>query len=88
VFTIDEMSEYLDDLRKLIIDTYETNNRQPVVLIAHSMGNLYVQYFLKYLDPQWKKTYIKSFIALSGPWGGAVKTIRLMTSGTVIVRTC
>jgi len=80
---IDEMSEYLDELRQLIIETYETNDQQPVVLIGHSMGNLYVQYLLKYLDPQWKKKYIKCFISLAGPWGGAVKTLRLMTSGNV-----
>jgi lysophospholipase-3 len=75
------MSDFLNDLQKLIVETYNMNDRQPVVLIGHSMGNLYVQYLLKNLPQRWKQTYIKSFISLGGPWGGAVKSIRLMTSG-------
>ena len=86
VFKTDEMSEYVKNLQLLIEQTYEENGRQRVVLIGHSMGNLYILYMLNHLPQSWKDQYIKSFISLAAPWGGAVKTIRLMTSGWRIFR--
>lgn len=77
---LDEMSEYFDRLKELIVNTSQ-QNQMPVVLIGHSMGNLVIQFFLKNLPKQWKEKYIKSFVSLAGPWGGAVKSVRLMTSG-------
>ena len=35
----------------------------------------------KYVNQAWKDKYIKSFVSLSAPWGGAVKTLRLMSAG-------
>lgn len=77
----DEMPEYLDNLKQLIVSTYEENHGEPVILVGHSMGNLYVHYLLTHQSHKWKKKYIKSFISLAGPWGGAVKSIRLEISG-------
>jgi len=45
------------------------------------MGNLYIHYLLTHQSSKWKKKYVKSFISLAGPWGGAVKSIRLEISG-------
>jgi len=78
---LDEMSEFLNDLQKLIESSYEDNGNQPVILLGHSMGNLYIHYLLTHQSRSWKEKYIKSFISLAGPWGGAVKTIRLEISG-------
>lgn len=76
-----EMQDFLVQLEQLIVDTYENNSQLPVVLLGHSMGNLYIQHMLSNKSKAWKKKYIKSFVSLGGPWGGAVKSIRLMTSG-------
>lgn len=76
-----EMSEYLKMTVKLVEETYSLNNNQPVVLIGHSMGNLYILYLLNQQPQSWKDKFIKSFISIAGPWGGAVKTLRLMASG-------
>lgn len=76
-----EMSDYMKRLQSLIVETYEQNGNQRVVLIGHSMGNLYILYLLNHLPQPWKDQYIKSFISLAAPWGGAAKTLRLMTSG-------
>jgi len=81
---LDEMSEYLTKLKELIVSSYEENHYQPVILLGHSMGNLYIHYLLKHQSSSWKQTYIKSFISLAGPWGGAVKTVRLQISGWLL----
>jgi pimeloyl-ACP methyl ester carboxylesterase len=80
VFT-DEMASYVRDLIDLIEQTFTKNNNTPVVLLGHSMGNLYILYTLNQMPQAWKDKYIRSFISLSGPWGGSVKTLRLMASG-------
>jgi lysophospholipase-3 len=53
------------------------------MLIAHSMGNPVTLYWLNnYVNDQtWKDKYIRYFVSLSPPWGGALKPLRLMASG-------
>jgi len=75
------MVDYIRNLQTLIETAYQENGQQKVVLIGHSMGNLYILYLLNHLPQSWKDHYIRSFVSLAAPWGGAVKTIRLMTSG-------
>jgi len=81
---LDEMSEYLKDLQQLIVSCYEQNGHQRVILLGHSMGNLYIHHLLTHQSDSWKRKYVKSFISLSGPWGGAVKTVRLEISGWLV----
>ena len=77
----DEMLEFINNLRTLIEQTYVSNSNKKVVVLGHSMGNLYILYLLNHQSKEWKDMYIQSFISLAGPWGGAVKTLKLLASG-------
>jgi len=76
-----EMGDFFEDLVKLIEDTYTLNGNSRVILMAHSMGNLYSLYLLNRMSQEWKDTYIQSFVAIAAPWGGAVKPVKAMVSG-------
>lgn len=52
-----------------------------VVIIGHSMGNLFIQYMLKNLTQSWKDKFIDSFISINGPYIGSVKALKAITSG-------
>ncbi|XP_076452446.1 lysosomal phospholipase A and acyltransferase-like [Babylonia areolata] len=77
-----EMQGFFQDLRRLIEDTYEKNGNSRVVVVAHSMGNPVLLHFYNHLVSQdWKNRYIRSHVALGAPWGGSVKSLKLMCSG-------
>ncbi|XP_071174623.1 lysosomal phospholipase A and acyltransferase-like isoform X1 [Mytilus edulis] len=76
-----EMSGYYSQLTKLVEDTYTINNNSKVVLLGHSLGNLVLLYFLNQKPQEWKDKFIGSFVTLSAPWGGSVKTIKMQASG-------
>ncbi|CAF0721102.1 unnamed protein product [Brachionus calyciflorus] len=77
-----ELTDYYKNFTKLIEETYEMNNNTKVMLVAHSMGNPVSLYWLNnFVSQAWKDKYLKNFVSLSAPWGGASKTMRLMASG-------
>ncbi|XP_056454893.1 phosphatidylcholine-sterol acyltransferase [Gadus chalcogrammus] len=75
-----ENEEYLSKLKGLVEEMYDQYQR-PVLLLGHSMGCHYVLYFLNQQPQAWKDKFIKGFISLGAPWGGAIKTLRVMASG-------
>lgn len=78
---LDELSEYFEAVESLIEETYEINDQQKVVLLCHSMGCPTMLYFLNRKPQNWKDRYIRSFVTLAAPWGGAVKSLKAFASG-------
>lgn len=76
-----EFQDYFKNLKLLVEETYNKNNESGVTLIAHSMGCPTMLYFLNSQTQAWKDKYIRSFITISGVWGGAAKTLRVMATG-------
>uniref|UniRef100_A0A1A8G6A0 Lecithin-cholesterol acyltransferase n=2 Tax=Nothobranchius korthausae TaxID=1143690 RepID=A0A1A8G6A0_9TELE len=75
-----ENTEYLTKLQALVEEMYE-QYQKPIYLLGHSMGSNYVLYFLNQQPQAWKDKYIRGFISLGAPWGGAVKVVRVLASG-------
>ncbi|XP_061825884.1 phosphatidylcholine-sterol acyltransferase [Nerophis lumbriciformis] len=78
--TPNQNAEYFMKLKELVEQMYN-QYLQPVYLLGHSMGCHYVLYFLNSQPQAWKDKYIRGFISLAAPWGGAIKVLRVMASG-------
>lgn len=79
----DDNADYFIQLQNMIEEMYD-QYQQPVYLLGHSMGCKYILYFLNHRPQAWKDKYVKGFISLGAPWGGAAKTLRVLASGKTV----
>jgi hypothetical protein len=73
--------EYQKDLKSLIEHAYTTNNKEPVVLVSHSMGCLWTLYFLNQQPMEWRHKFVAHFVTIAAPWGGVVEQMMTFASG-------
>jgi hypothetical protein len=76
------LREYCIGLVNLIEQSVKMNNGQKAVLVSHNLGSQLANYFLTGMPQEWKNTYIKCFICMSGTFGGCPKALRTLLSGT------
>lgn len=77
-------SKFLNDLKSLIEEASNSNGGKPVILVSHSLGGLFVFQLLNRSPSSWRNKFIKHFIALSAPWGGAVDELLTFASGNTL----
>lgn len=76
-----EKQGYYSQLKELIEKTYNNAGRK-VVLVVHSMGAPVSLYYLtKYVGQEWKDTYLKAYVSISGVWHGAANAVKAFVSG-------
>lgn len=77
-------TKFLQDLKELIEKASSVNGGKPVVILSHSLGGLFVLQLLNRNPPSWRKKFIKHFVALSAPWGGAIEIMLTFASGNTL----
>ncbi|KAF2324248.1 hypothetical protein GH714_011119 [Hevea brasiliensis] len=77
-------STFLQDLKDLIERASSLNGGRPVIILSHSLGGLFVLQLLNRNPPSWRQKFIKHFVALSAPWGGAVDVMLTFASGNTL----
>jgi lecithin-cholesterol acyltransferase len=65
-----DMRNFLNRAKRLIEDTYRDNGNQPVHVVGHSNGPLYIQYLLTHTSQSWKDKYIHGFTPFAGNFPG------------------
>ena len=65
-----DMRNFRNRAKRLIEDTYRDNGNQPVHVVGHSNGPLYIQYLLTHTSQRWKDKYIHGFTPFAGNFPG------------------
>ncbi|KAH9636976.1 hypothetical protein HF086_008237 [Spodoptera exigua] len=76
-----ENGKFFADLKTMVENTYNANNKSSVTLLVHSMGGLMAMHFLRLQPQAWKDQYIRRLISLSTPWGGSMKAVKVFAIG-------
>ncbi|XP_030384122.1 group XV phospholipase A2-like [Scaptodrosophila lebanonensis] len=76
-----ENQQFFIDLKQLVEDTYEANNRTAVTFISHSMGSPMTLVFLQQQTLEWKRKYVRRLISLAGAWAGSMKAVKVFAMG-------
>ena len=70
---------------KHVVEYLHELNDERVVLIGHSQGCKFGQFFLHWaeekLGREWTDKHVQSFIPMGAPWAGASKVVRALVSG-------
>lgn len=68
-----------------LIEKVSSENKQPAIIVGHSMGNLIANHFLSSQSDAWKHKNVQGMISIAAPWGGAPKALREVLSGDTVI---
>lgn len=71
----------MNRLKTEIEQTVMQSNGKKVVLIGHSMGCLFLHYFLVRQSTEWKSTFVHLYVPIAGPFGGAIEAVEAFATG-------
>ena len=73
---------YCHQLQDLITETVKKSGGKAATVACHSMGNLFFFYCAKRVfSSSWKRKHIHGFVSIAGPFAGAPKALKMITSG-------
>ena len=75
------LDNYLLRLKRLIKEAWRKSGGEKVTLMSHSLGGPLTSYFINCQPKSWKDKYLKKFIAISGPFGGATQALASCLTG-------
>ena len=78
--------QFFLDLKDLIEKTVKTNGGRSCIVVCHSLGCINFLYFLQQQTQSWKDKYIRSWITMGAPFGGAIEPLEALASGNNILR--
>lgn len=72
---------FVNGMKSLIEQAYNTSGGQKVNLITHSLGCIVSSYFLNKMSSSWKNKYINLFCPIAPPFGGAAGALESVLTG-------
>lgn len=76
-----EDAKFRAQIKKLVEEVFESNNKTTVTLIVHGAGGPKLLHFLQEQTQEWKDKHVKRLVSLNGAWGGTVQSIKTYTVG-------
>lgn len=77
----DQLSDYFENVQKVVEDTFEINSKRKVNIICHSLGCLRSVHFLNTRSVEWRNKYIHGYVSLAAPWGGSTEALQSLLLG-------
>lgn len=72
----DESGSWLVKFKDLVERSYGENENSSVIILCHSYGCPFVNYFLsRQLEQEWKDKYIRAMVGVAGAWSGHFKSL-------------
>ena len=65
----------------LLIEKASHLNKKKVVILSHSLGGPFSNFFLNSQTLEWRRKFIDSFVSVSGSFYGSIKSLKALVSG-------
>ena len=85
-FRIIGNDDYRSNLYKKLkkeIEDYKDQYSQKIILLTHSLGGLFIHFFLLEQTEEWKKLYIDKLITINCPYEGSVKVLDILLKNKI-----
>ena len=60
------------------IEIYKERYSEKIILLTHSLGGLFIHFFLLEQTDEWKSTYIDKLITINCPYEGSIKVLDIL----------
>lgn len=79
-----QKDEFWPKVKELIEEAYEKNSKQKVVIVGHSMGTVFINYFCMHkMAKEWRQKYIDSIFLIAPSIGGSFLSFAVLLTKTI-----